>query len=303
VFAPAPAVRVRPAGFTGTPMPKDEPMAANPEGGAVIDYVVRGAVSGPLVLSILDADGALVRRYSSEDRPKAADLARLRIAPEWAPSARPLSIAAGMHRFVWPLRYAAPAALAQDDPRGDGVWAPPGRYSVELTVDGQRLRQPLTVLADPRVTLSADVYTRQFALARRVEAAAARVAAAIDEADKLHRALSERARMGADEAKAIEQRDIRVQALTGPQFGEAPVGPAPAGLASLRALAGTLRGFAAAVDGADTEPTPDVEAGFAKLEPAVEATLAAWEALKASTRASNTPVSIRPARLTWTNSR
>ena len=32
LFAPAAAVRVRPAGFTGTPMPKDEPMAAEPAG-------------------------------------------------------------------------------------------------------------------------------------------------------------------------------------------------------------------------------------------------------------------------------
>jgi hypothetical protein len=164
----------------------------------------------------------------------------------------------------------------------DGVWAPPGRYTVELSVNGERLRQPLTVVADPRVSLSGDAYARQFALARRIEAAAARVATAISEAEKLHRTLSERARAaGADEAKAVEDHDVRVQALTGPQFGEAPVGQVPAGVSPLRTLAGTLRGFAVAVDGADAAPTPDVEAGFAKLEPAVEQTLAAWEALKA----------------------
>jgi hypothetical protein len=36
------------------------------------------------------------------------------------------------------------------------------------------------------------------------------------------------------------------------------------------------------VDGADAEPTPDAEAGLAKIEPAVAATLAAWDRLKPS---------------------
>jgi photosystem II stability/assembly factor-like uncharacterized protein len=304
LFAPAAAVRLRPAGFTGTPLPKDEPMAANPESGAFIDYVVKGPVTGALALSIFDAAGALVRRYSSEEPPKAPDLARLRVTPEWTAPSRPLSTAPGMHRFVWSLRYPAPPSLAEDDLRADGVWAPPGGYAVELSVNGERRRQPLTVLPDPRVGVPPDAYTRQFALARRVEAASARVAVAIADADKLHRTLSERRRAaGADEAKALEERDVRVQSLTGAQFGEAPVSQAPAGLSTLRALAGTLRGFAAAVDGADGAPTPDVEAGFAKLEPAIEATLKALDALAASTRASNTPVSIRPERLTWTKSR
>jgi len=48
LFAPAAAVRVRPAGFTGTPLPKDEPMAANPPEGAYIDYVLNGPAAGPL---------------------------------------------------------------------------------------------------------------------------------------------------------------------------------------------------------------------------------------------------------------
>ena len=34
-------------------------------------------------------------------------------APEWIPRATPLKTTAGMHRFVWPLRYAKPAALAE----------------------------------------------------------------------------------------------------------------------------------------------------------------------------------------------
>ena len=39
--------------------------------------------------------------------------------------------------------------------------------------------------------------------------------------------------------------------------------------------------LATAVDGADAAPSPDAIAGFEKIQPALAATLAAWEALKA----------------------
>ncbi len=41
-----------------------------------------------------------------------------------------------------------------------------------------------------------------------------------------------------------------------------------------------------AVDGADAPPSPDVEAGFAQLEPVVEAALSAWQVLKAQVPAA-----------------
>ena len=57
LFAPQTAVRVRPAGFTGTPLPKDEPRAENPPLGATLDYVLEPRAVGPVTLSILDAKG------------------------------------------------------------------------------------------------------------------------------------------------------------------------------------------------------------------------------------------------------
>ena len=272
LFAPATAIRLRPAGFTGTPLPKDEPMAKNPPAGAFIDYVVRGPVAGPLALTITDGQGQAVRRYASDDRLPPTDVTKIRVAPEWikppvAPSAAP-----GMHRFVWPLRYPAPSVLAEGNPYADGVWAPPGRYTVELSVGGRRLQQPLTIAPDPRIVLPADAYARQFALARRIEGVLARVAAGVEEADRAHRSLATR---------GPRDLDAQVQALAGPDFGAAPAAPPPAGLSTLRSLAAMLRTLSAAVDGADAAPTPDAEAGFADIQPAVDATLAAWRALAA----------------------
>jgi hypothetical protein len=220
LFAPAAAVRVRPAGFTGTPLPKDEPMAANPPDGAYIDYVLNGPSAGPVVIRILDAQARTVREYSSEDRLPATDLAKIRVAPEWMTPPSPPSRTAGMHRFVWPIRYPAPAALAEGTPYADGVWAPPGRYTVELTVGPQQRTQPLTILPDPRVTMTPEAYARQFALARRIESVAARVAAAVTAADAAHKRLA---------AGGTADLDLRIQALLGPDFGSAPTAPPPPG--------------------------------------------------------------------------
>ena len=61
----------------------------------------------------------------------------------------------GMHRFVWPIRYLAPTALAEGNPYANGVWAPPGQYTVELSVGGRRQTQAFTVVPDPRVAMAA----------------------------------------------------------------------------------------------------------------------------------------------------
>jgi photosystem II stability/assembly factor-like uncharacterized protein len=273
LFAPATAVRVRPAGFTGTPLPKDEPMAENPPAGAYVDYVVGSGPAGApdlVEISIRDAAGALVRTYRSDDRLPGTDLSKIRTSPEWAiPPAAPLATP-GMHRFVWPLRYPAPAALAEGNPYADGVWAPPGQYTVEVAAGSERLRQPLTIAADPRIAMAPDAYARQFALARRIETAAARVASAVSAAEAAQKRLSSAGSTASGTA---------LQALLGPEFGAAPAGPPPAGITPLRVVASQLTRFLEAVDGADAPPSPDLESSFARLEPAIDAAVTAAETL------------------------
>ena len=171
-----------------TPSPKDEPLASNPPSGAAIDYVL-GAHVKSVELSIR-ANGKLVRRYTSKDPAPNTDPAKSGYAPEWIPQPSRLETTRGMHRFVWPIRYPKPAALAESETDGDGVWAPPGRYVVELVVDGRTFTQPLTVAPDPRVKLDDDGYAKQFALARDVEAAQLELAVAQGEAKNLHKAVA-----------------------------------------------------------------------------------------------------------------
>jgi len=285
LFAPSAAVRLRPEGFTGTPLPKEEPAAANPPPGAAVDYLLAQAPSEPVVLTIRDARGDAVRRYTSEDRPPDVDLSTVHSTPDWVARPVTLSAAPGGHRFVWPLRFPAPPALGHGDPFADGVWAPPGRYTVELEVDGMLFRQALEVAPDPRIDVPPAAYAAQCALAREIERARARVAQAASAAKRLQEAV--RARRAGASPPAAELLDAfheKLREVTGSQpteGGDAAWWIPPRSPDSLRGLASRLGGLQEAVDGADAAPSPDARAGWAEAERSVEACLAAWERLHA----------------------
>jgi photosystem II stability/assembly factor-like uncharacterized protein len=264
LYPPATAIRERGAGFTGSPMPKDEAMAANPPSGAYIDYVVPAGAKEPVTIAILDAKSALVRTYSSADKVPTPDLAKLNTAPEWFVTPSAVSGAAGMHRFVWPLRYAAPSGRGR---RGssDGVWAPPGNYTVVLTVNGQKLTQPLTIAPDPRIHIPQSAYDEQFALSKEIETERALVSAAVEEASAM--------------AKKSNDPSFHAIADTTP---EGVWWLSPSSTNSLRFIDTALGALQNVVDSADAAPTADARASWEKLKPAADAVLAKWKEYKAT---------------------
>jgi len=283
LFAPAPAVRVRRHGFTGTPFPPEEPKAANPPSGAYLDYWLARDAQAPVVLTVRDAAGEVVRRYSSDDRPDPIDPARLRSSADWVVVPSTLATGAGMHRFVWPLRYPATPSVADGDPFDDGVWAPPGAYTVELEVDGERHERPLEIVPDPRVKLAPEAYAAQFALAREIAAERERVAAATLAARDLQKSLS-RARKDVPPraARLLDELQEELTTVTGVVPSTNPGNSwwlVPSSLTSLRALGSDLSGLESAVDGADAAPSPDARAGFAALRTRIDEGLAAWKRL------------------------
>ena len=70
LFKPEAAYRVRRSTNPDTPIPPDEPAGQNPPDGAILDYFLAQPASGPVTLEIVDAQGKLVRRYSSTDKPE-----------------------------------------------------------------------------------------------------------------------------------------------------------------------------------------------------------------------------------------
>ena len=274
LYPQAAAYRINEPGFTGTPMPKDEPLAANPPFGAMIDYALPANFAGPVQIAIYDQSGALVNRYSSTETPKPIDLSKLPIAPEWVVAPQPPAATPGHHRFVWDLHYAKPAALGEG--RGAGIWATSGQYTVELTAGGQSLRQPLTVLADPRVKVTQADFDAQLRLARQLEQARVRAHAMVKEAADLKAGLGKIAgQPGAAELTA------QYEALVGPE-------PAMQGANAPNSLTGIstwLDKLANGIDGADGAPTPDMLSGYTQVSAALDGFEPRWRAFLAAARA------------------
>ena len=190
LYAPQQAIRVRWNQNTDTPLPPDEPRGQNPPEGAILDYAL-AADAKSVALDILDAQGALVRRYTSEDAvPPVKDVGNW--PAYWQRPLRALPRTAGSHRVTWDLHYPPPktdrfeypiAAVAGEttlEPKGP--WVLPGTYTVRLTVDGATTTQPLVVVMDPRVQTPADGLQQQFALSWKVYEAIARVFARLPRA-------------------------------------------------------------------------------------------------------------------------
>ena len=161
LFKPADAINVIQGSDDGTPLQKDEPQAANPPDGVVIDYYLKRAAAGPVTLEILDASGASLRTFSSAPAgPAAAGRGGpgaaggiARVSPLWQATPEPFSAVAGMHRVVW--RPVAPSLGGTGGGGGGGFRRGPvrlltGTFTAKLTVNGQSYTQTFTVRPDPR---------------------------------------------------------------------------------------------------------------------------------------------------------
>ncbi len=176
LYAPQVAVRVRRNTNTDTPLPPEVPAGENPPDGAIIDYALaQGATN--VALSIADAGGNEVRRYTSAEGARRVD-ADLNVPTYWIRPFHPLETSAGMHRFVWDLHEAAPpsvrgefpiSAVYRDTPREPlGPAVLPGRYTLTIVADNQRASVPLVVTMDPRVHASRADLVKQYALAAQL---------------------------------------------------------------------------------------------------------------------------------------
>jgi photosystem II stability/assembly factor-like uncharacterized protein len=275
LFPVAPAIRVNEPSFTGTPMPKDEPMAPNPPLGAYIDYSLASAAHGPVTIRILDSSGSVVNSFSSTDTVPPIDLSKLGIAPEWVVSQKPPAAGAGQHRFVWNLHYAGPAALKDNNGRSEGVWAPPGHYTAELDLDGQTLREPLEIRADPRISVDEAGFDAQFRLAKQVEQSRVLAHTILNDAGALKDKLA--AKKGDAAADALVSQIKSLVGAPPPILGSTDA-------ASLSGISDRLDALYSGIEGSDGAPSPDVARGYALLEQGLQAAASRWAAISSAAK-------------------
>jgi len=306
LFEPATAVRVRFGTNDPTEWPPELPHGENPLPGGIIDYYLAADASGPVTLDILDAGGELVRSLSSDDPVLEPDPAldpegydeicqrdptapNCRVPLYWPAPQMVLSTRKGMHRFSWDLHFdpigdepregggATGAVPHQTYPRVDAPWAPPGQYSVRLTVNGEQFTQPLLLRLDPRVTTSDEDLALLASLSREMWDGAMAANAAYEEARALVARLDA---AGNADAKA------EVEALapaprpsgSGRFFGFA----APSGPPTLDGVSRTMMSAAMAMQGADVAPTKRQIAACDEARAQFLEVMSRWRTLEAS---------------------
>ena len=313
LFKPQTATRVRFNMNTDTPLPPDEPGGENPPDGAIIDYLLESDASGPVTLEIVDGAGRAIRRYSSDDK---TDLPTPESAPVplyWYRKPMALQRTAGMHRFLWDMRY-QPLEVAGGRGRGglpisatpyntvsvpNSIWAPPGLYTVRLTVDGRALEQPLTVRLDPRVKTPATGVAKQAEMSLALydgildaQKILQELRALRGEIKKRHEAAAEAGRPAEDLA-AFAAFDKEAAALEGGAGGPGgpmggPMGPAGPGGAGAAGSQDTLAGIGSSLyqlmstlQASDTAPTTQLAAAVAERLNAWQTLLGRFKSLKA----------------------
>jgi photosystem II stability/assembly factor-like uncharacterized protein len=290
LFAPQLTYRVRRNNNTDTPLPPEEPAGKNPPDGAMIDYFLKSAVSGPVVLEISDGAGKLVRRFSSADKPEMVDPNQLNIPTYWIRPEPRLSDQTGMHRFLWDLHFPPPdslhrdypiSAIYRDTPRYPlGASVLPGEYTVKLTVAGKSHTRSLTVRMDPRVKSSWEDLRRQFDLESNITAALREDFQVLRQVRSLRQQLqSLKSRAAGNRlAEAIATLESELQDLAGRDEG-ATFLSTPQGRSLARLNIG-LSTLLVSVDSADAPPTTQQSGMFKDLKSALDQQLAKWEELK-----------------------
>jgi photosystem II stability/assembly factor-like uncharacterized protein len=269
LFAPAAAIRVRPGNDQGERLPPEEPAAPNPPTGALIDYELPAGGAARVDITISDAAGQTVAAWSSSRVGPAPNPNDFPFMALYIPHVAVPTTRAGLNQFVWDFHVSAPP----DTPGGGqavGPLAPPGGYTVTLTVDGAIQRRRLTILKDPRIEAGDADLQAQYRLALQVEESAAHLNRAYR---LLNAALDRLLQSRSASAQACLRR---LRAIAGAPASATPdnsVGYPETNLTSLHYVMGQLMSLEAMVESADVAPTPDARRTFAALEAAGRAAM------------------------------
>ena len=311
LFKPVTAVRVRFGTNEPTPWAPEVPSGDNPPPGGILDYYLPRDATGAVTLEILDARGRVVRSHSSaepvfEPDPGKDMEAYNKVCQQnttaaycglplyWPAPQIHLSTAAGMHRFSWDLRRdpvspqdlipagdeeATGAVPGRTYPNYNVPWAPPGRYTVRLTVEGKSHSQPLELRLDPRVKIAPAALAQLTALGTEMYDGAVAAHRAFIEAKELAERVAALTGAQAESVKgdleALAPSDLQRNIRSFRRRGGAPARP------TLEAVSNAMQAAAMAMQGADVAPTAVQVAACAAARAQGRAAMASWNVTRA----------------------
>ena len=125
----------------------------DPLRGVLINYFLRNKPESPISLTIKDASGQIIETFSSSIPTEKKEREGFYMTAN-----------EGMNSFQWLMSYAPGEKMKGSDfhSRPSGPLAPPGAYSATLTVGDETFTQSFNLLKDPRVTMDAANFGKQF---------------------------------------------------------------------------------------------------------------------------------------------
>jgi len=293
LYAPQVTYRVRRNNNTDTPLPPEIPAGQNPPDGAMLDYWLKTSITGPVTLQIADADGRVVRKFSSDDKAAPVE-ADLNVPTYWIRPERTLSLDRGMHRFIWDLRYPPPdtleheypiSAIYRDTPRYPlGPAVLPGEYTVTLSAGGKVSTQKLTLKMDPRVKTQSDGLKAQFDLAQSITGGMHQSYEALSHVravrERIHQLQKDNKAGGL--TKALDALDKQTSLLEGTSGGYGAgflSSPESRGFARINTAFYNLLSI---VDSADVAPTTQAVAMTEQVKQALSEQLKSWDTLRSA---------------------
>ena len=269
LFSPAKAWRIRSNENHDTPFPPSTPYGQNPPAGAIIDYWLKSDIHSPIKLTIRDSKGNIVRSFSSNTKQKALPVNRY-FEKSWLGKTQKLSVKAGMHRFVWNLRYKRPEALSYHYSIAavwnkstpvipQGLLILPGKYTVTLSVNGKNYSKQLYVKLDPRVHVSYYTLKKQLQFALKVNKELNRSVSAHNE---IVRFITR---------EKGELSSIMIDSLSALAYKGQP---------NLASVSGVLSNIASIVQTADSTPTQGQKELFVRYRYQINKLLAKWHKIK-----------------------
>ncbi|HEY6971284.1 MAG TPA: glycosyl hydrolase [Candidatus Angelobacter sp.] len=256
--------------------------------GAILDYYFKTAPKDEVKLEIFDADNKVVRALSSREKKGFEQ------PPEWPDQVKEVTTipaGAGMNRYAWNLRWEAPepipgAFYTGTGPRGP--LAPPGKYTVKLTVGSQTQTQPLEIVIDPRVrNINPADLQKQFALQMQVREANTQLHQAVNqirelrtELKTLHPRLEGDPKLKAllEQANALDSKMTPVEE----ELIQVNMKGSEANLAFPDMLNELFDAFTSSLEAGDGAPTQQQYDVYKKLRSRLDQQLAAWKKVLAS---------------------
>jgi photosystem II stability/assembly factor-like uncharacterized protein len=290
LFKPDPTVRMRRNTNFDTPFPPEVPHALNPPDGAIIYYSLDSKPSGEITIDVLDSTGTTLRHMSSVPLETVKEAAKPPHPNFWVAPPQSLPAAAGLNRTSWDLRLDAPPAFTHSfeinanpgltPATPEGIMAPPGTYTVKLTVNGRSFTETVTLTNDPRSPATNADIRAQHALLRKINDGMKTAWDGYQQVETIRAALKARmpADSASDAAKAISAFREKVDSVGGNAAGDGPSGGRRPPL-NFYAMNSRFAGQLTAQDNADQTPTEAMLAGYAAACRDLRTAVTNWTAI------------------------